>query len=925
MFRSFSFFSSFSCSEVAASRSPSRRKGREKERKFSFKKNLSSIWQVFLLNRHTLPSLEIVSPVTTEGVLRVAGKRSLERRSFVLFNEKHIFSQRNRFFFSPSSSSSSFSFSSPSSSSFSSFFRQHGNALFSKTPLSLALSYLSASSSSSSSHSLPVEKWPSLSLRRETSVSSSPSFRDKRRLKLFFLSSEKAFPSLFTSPFSRREEFSHLSSSSTSASPRRLLLSAPSLLASSPPISSSFSSSSSCGKISLPHRLHEDRNCRELSSFSSSSPSPLFSFSRFQSSLSSAALPFSSLRQFASKERQDQRNPVRKERRNVATCFAFGRDNPRSRPLHTSNSKVRRIEEEDREGGEGGEEEERRVRRKVRRVERRRLVQGLFSQRKRLLLEKRRRETGVYGGKVGKASDKEEEEEEIQGEEITKRKKKRKKKEEEIRVQGERGEEREERGGRRRISSSLHSPSVSVSSIPNSMTHNRVRHTPHADFLSLGKSKDVREEEEDEEKSRKGEKNAMESFLSSSSSSLGRKTPWLRVGLERKKREMKDESGPGEDRYEGEDRTEAKRQMEIANEREAKEEEERGELEGEKKEEEGGGELEISASTHSHRLIRHRDTFPRVCLLGRPNVGKSSLFNRLKREDRCASDSIVLDQEGTTRDRHYAFATWRERPFVVVDTGGLIFEEDRYAADLYADEIRIQVKEAVKETSCVLFLVDGRAGLDGEDEVIADFLRTCGKPVVVCVNKCENYQAGLAAAQEFWKLGLGQPFACSAVEGVGISDLLDRCFEYIPSIPFPSPPRQSLETSSSSSSSSSPSSPSSSSYRTSHTSPQPSIPPGTSPSQAPPLTSDGFLKEDINVAIIGRPNVGKSQLLNRLLGIPRSVVSPKAGTTRDAIDEIVERDRVVYRLVDTAGIRRARVVKAQKGTEYIMVKRAERV
>ncbi|KEP64177.1 UNVERIFIED_CONTAM: GTP-binding protein engA, putative [Hammondia hammondi] len=332
----------------------------------------------------------------------------------------------------------------------------------------------------------------------------------------------------------------------------------------------------------------------------------------------------------------------------------------------------------------------------------------------------------------------------------------------------------------------------------------------------------------------------------------------------------------------------------------------------ETEEETGSSEVAFRLPTphlSSQKLVRREGRVPCVCLLGRPNVGKSSLFNTLKDKEDAAADAIVRDEDGTTRDRHYAFSVWRGRPFIVVDTGGLIFEEDRYAAALYAEEIRTQVKYALEEATCAIFVVDGRHGLDGEDEVIAHFLRRSKTPVVVCVNKTENVRSGLASAQEFWKLGLGQPFPCSAVEGVGLPDLLDACFQHFPA-------------------DSKAPSPGAGGEKKVKADEKGETRAGLSGrSTAESLSSFALptlAREDVNVAIVGRPNVGKSQLLNRLLGVSRSLVSPQAGTTRDAVDELVQRDGRVYRLVDTAGIRRARVVKAQKGVEFVMVKRAER-
>ena len=237
---------------------------------------------------------------------------------------------------------------------------------------------------------------------------------------------------------------------------------------------------------------------------------------------------------------------------------------------------------------------------------------------------------------------------------------------------------------------------------------------------------------------------------------------------------------------------------------------------------------------------------PVVAIIGRPNVGKSTLVNRLSE----AQDAIVHDQPGMTRDRTYRDAYWRDREFQVVDTGGLIFDDDTE----FLPHIRQQAALALSEAKAAIFVVDGRAGISDADEAIAHWLRHQQVPVLLAVNKCEAVDQGLLQAAEFWQLGLGEPYALSAIHGNGTGELLDQLVELLP-------PNDAMEE-----------------------------------------------EVAVRVAIVGRPNVGKSSLLNAFVGEERAIVSPISGTTRDAIDTLIERNDKQYRLVDTAGIRKKKHV-----------------
>ena len=249
---------------------------------------------------------------------------------------------------------------------------------------------------------------------------------------------------------------------------------------------------------------------------------------------------------------------------------------------------------------------------------------------------------------------------------------------------------------------------------------------------------------------------------------------------------------------------------------------------------------------------------PVVAVIGRPNVGKSTLVNRLCR----SREAIVHDQPGVTRDRTYQEGFWGDRSFRVVDTGGLVFDDDSE----FLPEIREQANLALAEASVALVIVDGQQGVTAADESIAEWLRGQSVPVLLAVNKCESPEQGLAMAADFWGLGLGEPHPISAIHGAGTGDLLDRVISFLPA------------------------------------------------------TTEAEEAEPIQLAIIGRPNVGKSSLLNAICGENRAIVSPIRGTTRDTIDTTIEREGQSWKLIDTAGIRRRRSV--DYGPEYFGINRS---
>lgn len=233
---------------------------------------------------------------------------------------------------------------------------------------------------------------------------------------------------------------------------------------------------------------------------------------------------------------------------------------------------------------------------------------------------------------------------------------------------------------------------------------------------------------------------------------------------------------------------------------------------------------------------------PRVAIIGYPNVGKSTLFNRITE----TRDAVVAPESGVTRDRKEGTAEWAGRSFVLIDTGGI----DLLSDEPLGEEVRRQAQQALAEAAVAVFLVDGKTGLAPQDEEIAALLRKSGVPVVLAVNKYDS-QAARDALPEYWRLGLGEPIGVSAEHGLGVGDLLDAVVAVLP-----------------------------------------------------PESSEPEKRSRVRVAIVGRPNVGKSSLLNCLLGHQRTIVSPRPGTTRDAIDTDLEFEGIPMTLIDTAGLRR---------------------
>ena len=233
---------------------------------------------------------------------------------------------------------------------------------------------------------------------------------------------------------------------------------------------------------------------------------------------------------------------------------------------------------------------------------------------------------------------------------------------------------------------------------------------------------------------------------------------------------------------------------------------------------------------------------PRVAIVGYPNVGKSTLFNRITG----TREAVVAPESGVTRDRKEGEAEWSGREFMVVDTGGI----DLLNEEPLVEDVRRQAQQALEEAAVTIFLVDGRVGVAPQDHEIASLLRRSGVPVVLAVNK-QDARVAQESLHEYWALGLGEPIGVSAEHGLGVGDLLDEVVKALPE------EVESLE--------------------------------------AP---------ASVRVAIVGRPNVGKSSLLNALLGDQRTIVSALPGTTRDAIDTDLVFDGTAMTLIDTAGLRR---------------------
>ena len=243
-----------------------------------------------------------------------------------------------------------------------------------------------------------------------------------------------------------------------------------------------------------------------------------------------------------------------------------------------------------------------------------------------------------------------------------------------------------------------------------------------------------------------------------------------------------------------------------------------------------------------------KSTKPIVAVVGRPNVGKSTLFNALAGQ----RISIVQDTPGITRDRIYADVTWLDRTFTLIDTGGI--EPD--SKDIILSQMRAQAQIAIETADVIVFLVDVKDGLVDSDAKVADMLRRSHKPVVLVVNKVDSFEKYMADVYEFYNLGIGEPHPISAANKLGLGDMLEEVLSHL--------------------------------GNTEETEEEDERP---------------------RVAIVGKPNVGKSSLINRLLGEDRLIVSDIAGTTRDAVDTQIMHNGKEYVFIDTAGLRRKNKIK----------------
>lgn len=272
---------------------------------------------------------------------------------------------------------------------------------------------------------------------------------------------------------------------------------------------------------------------------------------------------------------------------------------------------------------------------------------------------------------------------------------------------------------------------------------------------------------------------------------------------------------------------------------------------------------------------------PVVALVGRPNVGKSTLFNRLTR----SRAALVADIPGLTRDRHYGTGRVGSRRYIVIDTGGF----EPVARSGIAAEMARQARQAVLEADLVIFVVDGREGMAGRDRDIANELRRTAARVVLAVNKTEGLPRSSAVA-DFWSLGLGEPWAISAAHGDGVNELMDVC---LPGLAAPEASERVIE----------PGPPPEPALAGSLGASSEATGEGASEASGEPAVTLKTPRR-VRVAVVGRPNVGKSTLINTLLGEERMIAFDQPGTTRDAVSADFERGGRAYTLVDTAGVRR---------------------
>jgi GTPase len=283
-------------------------------------------------------------------------------------------------------------------------------------------------------------------------------------------------------------------------------------------------------------------------------------------------------------------------------------------------------------------------------------------------------------------------------------------------------------------------------------------------------------------------------------------------------------------------------------------------------------------TTMSNHVQQPADGLTTIAIVGRPNVGKSTLFNRIVGSRR----AIVGDEPGITRDRLYGAAEWNGRKLRIVDTGGILPEEK----DLIPAEIFRQARVALDEAAAIIMVVDGRSELAGPDLELVRLLRKANRPLFLAVNKVDSEKQA-TLINDFHRLGVEHMFPISAEHGRGVDDLLDAVTAVLPRAAIIKD--EEVEAA----------------CKTEDLTPK---------AAAEPTTEDLRPKTEVKVAIIGHPNVGKSTLLNRLTDSDRAIVSPIPGTTRDAVDEVVERDGQCFRFIDTAGIRR-------KGKTHLMAEK----